>query len=71
MSEEPTKNSDEPSAESLAEMPEVRDWSKARRNPYASRFGVRTLTPDLARAFPDDSSVNQALRAYLDAKKSA
>ena len=34
---------DDPTAESLAEMPEVTDWSKALRNPYAARLGVRRL----------------------------
>jgi hypothetical protein len=59
---------DEPTAESLAEIPEVTDWSKAKRNPYAARLGVRRLPPDLAKAFPDDASVQEALRAYLASK---
>lgn len=62
---------DDPTAESLAEMPEVTDWSRARRNPYAARVGVRMLPADLAEAFPDDVSVATALREYLTSKKSA
>lgn len=62
---------DDPTAESLAEMPEVTDWSKALRNPYAARLGVRRLPADLAKAFPDDAAVTTALREYLTRKKSA
>ena len=65
------KNPDEPTAESLAEVPEVADWSSARKNPYAARLGIRKLAPDLARAFPDDSSVEAALRELLASNKSA
>ncbi len=65
------KNPDEPTVESLAEIPEVVDWSTARKNPYAARLGIRTLSPDLARAFPDDSLVDAALRELLSSKKSA
>jgi hypothetical protein len=43
------------------------DFSKARRNPYAGRFGngvtVVTLDADVAMTFPDADSVNDALRA--------
>jgi uncharacterized DUF497 family protein len=55
----------EPTAASLREMPEVRDWSKARRNPYARGRRVRILDADLARTFPDSTSVNEALRELL------
>lgn len=55
----------EPHARSLAEMPEVRDWSRAKRNPYARGERARILDPDLAKAFPDSDSVNAALRALL------
>jgi hypothetical protein len=55
----------EPSAASLREMPEVVDWSKARRNPYARGRRARILDADLAKAFPDSSSVNVALRELL------
>jgi hypothetical protein len=44
------------------------DWSKARRGHWAGKLSpgnARTLEPDLARAFPDDESVNAALRAAL------
>lgn len=34
----------EPSAESLREMPEVRDFSKARPNPYAARIAREGAT---------------------------
>jgi hypothetical protein len=54
-----------PSAASLREMPEVRDWSKARRNPYVRGRRARVLDADLAKAFPDSSSVNAALRELL------
>ena len=55
----------EPSATSLREMPEVRDWSKARRNPYVRGRLARVLDADLAKEFPDSSSVNTALRELL------
>jgi hypothetical protein len=57
--------SSEPSAASLREMPEVTDWSKARRNPYARGRRARILDADLAKAFPDSSSVNAALRELV------
>jgi hypothetical protein len=46
-------------------MPEVSDWSAARRNPYARGRRARILDADLAKAFPDSSSVNAALRELL------
>ena len=55
----------EPSAASLREMPEVSDWSKARRNPYVRGRRARVLDADLAKAFPDSTSVNAALRELL------
>ena len=64
MSAKRTKRS-EPSAASLREMPEVRDWSNARRNPYARGRRVRILDADLENAFPDSTSVNEALRLLL------
>jgi hypothetical protein len=33
------------------------------------RGNERTLEPELAKAFPDDASVNAALRAVLEAAK--
>jgi hypothetical protein len=48
------------------------DWSRARRGYWAGRLrrgNERTLEPELAKAFPDDASVNAALRAVLEAAK--
>jgi hypothetical protein len=43
------------------------DFSKARRNPYATRYregtNVVLLDPDVAKDFPDSAAVNEALRA--------
>lgn len=43
------------------------DFSHARRNPYAERFGrdavLVVLEPDVAQLFPDAGAVNEALRA--------
>ena len=43
------------------------DFSKGRRNKYASRYAEGTnvvlLDPDVAKDFPDSSAVNEALRA--------
>jgi hypothetical protein len=53
-------------------MPEVRDWSRARRGHWAGKVrggNARVLEPDLAKAFPDDRSVNAALRVVLEAAK--
>jgi hypothetical protein len=72
MSRRATKRSDEPSAASLRAMPEVRDWSGARRGYWAGKLrpgSARHLEPDLADAFPDDASVNAALRVVLGAAK--
>jgi hypothetical protein len=44
----------------------VKAGSKGHKTPVG---GARTLEPELARAFPDDESVNAALRAVLDAAK--
>ena len=44
------------------------DFSKGRPNPYwlglVNRHCVRVLDEDLAPSFPDNESVNEALRAY-------
>jgi hypothetical protein len=48
------------------------DWSRARRGFWAGRpraGNARLLESKVARAFPDDRSVNAALRAVLDAAK--
>lgn len=64
----PRRKPQEPTAESLAEIPEL-DFSKLRRipNPYAQRtfVNVRVLEPDVHSAFPDSEAVNQALRVLL------
>jgi hypothetical protein len=45
------------------------DFSRARPNPYAARFGagvtVVTLDADVAKAFPDATAVNKALRKLV------
>ena len=49
------------------------DFSNARANPYAERFGpdvtVVVLDADVAEAFPDSESVNEALRALANIAK--
>jgi hypothetical protein len=51
------------------------DFSNARPNPHflgvVDRACVRVLDRDLAEVFPDDASVNAALRAIADAGKRA
>ena len=46
------------------------DFSRARPNKYARRFGggrnIVVLEPDVARRFPDSGAVNRALRALLE-----
>jgi hypothetical protein len=46
------------------------DFSKGQRNKYAARFAtgvtVVVLDPDVAEAFPDSASVNQALRGLAE-----
>jgi hypothetical protein len=64
MSAKRTK-ANEPSAASLREMPEVMDWSAARRNPYVRGRRARILDTELAKVFPDSTSVNAALRELL------
>ena len=45
------------------------DFSKGSRGKYAKRFASGTniviLSPDVAEAFPDSESVNEALRASM------
>ncbi len=47
------------------------DFSKARRNPYFVAYHgprvIRVLEPDLAEIFPDNESVNAALRSIANA----
>ena len=49
------------------------DFSKAAQGKYAERHQEGTnmvlLDPDVAKEFPDDASVNEALRQYLREKK--
>lgn len=49
------------------------DFSDARPNPYwlgtVDRTCVRLIDPDLADLFPDNASMNAALRAVADAAK--
>ena len=51
------------------EMREEYDFSQGVRGTYAKRYAagsnVVVLSPDVAKAFPDSESVNEALRALL------
>jgi hypothetical protein len=55
------------------DMREEYDFSNAVRGKYANRFSkdvvMVTLAPDVAAAFPDAQSVNEALRVLLKAAK--
>lgn len=45
------------------------DFSRGRRNPYAARMAgghIVVLEPDVAKVFPNASSVNEALRALAE-----
>jgi hypothetical protein len=59
--------------ESDDDMREEYDFSNAVRGKYADRFPqdvvMVTLAPDVAAAFPDADSVNEALRVLLKAAK--
>jgi hypothetical protein len=59
---------EEPSRASLREIPE-RSFQHAIRGKYASRYARGTnlvlLDSDVAEAFPDAASVNEALRAVM------
>ena len=56
-----------------ADMRKEYDFTHAVRGKYANRFPkdvvMVTLAPDVAAAFPDAESVNQALRVLLKAAK--
>ena len=45
------------------------DFSKARPNPFAAKYGrnrnLRILAPELIDVFPDSESVNEALRTLV------
>ena len=49
------------------------DFSKGAQGKYAGRYKEGTnmvlLDPDVAKEFPDDASVNEALREFLREKK--
>jgi hypothetical protein len=49
------------------------DFSNARPNPYFVAYHgskvIRVLEPDLAELFPDNASVNAALRTIAESKK--
>ena len=49
------------------------DFSKGIQGKYAERYkegsNMVLLDPDVAKEFPDDTSVNEALRQYLREKK--
>jgi hypothetical protein len=55
------------------EMEPEYDFSDGVANPYAARFGegttLVTLESDVATAFPDSVSVNEALRVLIKAAK--
>lgn len=59
--------------ESKEEMRDEYDFSNAVRGKYAKRFPqdavMVTLDPDVAAAFPDAESVNEALRVLIKAAK--
>lgn len=71
MSAKRTKANDEPSAASLREMPEVRDWSKATRGKYAARFPrdahAVIIDAKLWPHFGSAQAVNEALRVIVKA----
>jgi hypothetical protein len=56
-----------------SEMQPEYDFSGGVRGKYAKRYAQGTnivvLEPDLARAFPNSSSVNTALRLFVDVAK--
>jgi hypothetical protein len=49
------------------------DFSNARPNPYFVAYHgpkvIRVLEPELAEAFPDNETVNAALRSVIDSRK--
>ncbi len=52
------------------DMREDYDFSRGQRGKYAKRFTVGSnvvvLDPDIAKRFADSTSVNEALRSFLD-----
>lgn len=69
MSAKRTKTSDEPSAASLREMPEVRDWSRATRGKFAKRFPrdahAVVIDAEVWAHFGSAAAVNDALRQVV------
>lgn len=61
------KSARRPSTAASEEIRPEYDWSKAVRNPYASRYAagsnIVVLEPDVAALFPNSASVNEALRS--------
>ncbi len=65
-----------PKAPGVAEMRPEYDFSRAVRGKYQKRLAkegsnVVVLEPDIAKAFPDSASVNEALRVVLKAGQAA
>lgn len=65
-----------PKATGIAEMRTEYDFSSAVRGKYHKRLAkegsnVVVLEPDIAKAFPDSASVNEALRVVLKAGQAA
>jgi hypothetical protein len=62
-----------PDPDKQDEMHEEYDFSNAERGRYIKRFPqdvvMVTLAPDVAAAFPDADSVNEALRVLIKAAK--
>ena len=72
MSKASRQKVEEPSRESLEEIPE-RSFRRAIRGKYAGRYAKGTnlvlLDSDVAEAFPDAASVNDALRAVMTLRR--
>jgi hypothetical protein len=65
-----------PKATGVAELRSEYDFSNAVRGKYHKRLAkegsnVAILEPDIAKAFPDSASVNEALRVVLKAGQAA
>jgi hypothetical protein len=71
MSDESTKKTPEPSAESLAETPEVTDERRFRRVPGRGHHAARRagdlvrIDPDILAFFGSGEAVNEALREVV------
>jgi hypothetical protein len=75
MSDESTKANSEPSAESLAEIPEITDASRFRRIPGRGRHAnlragdLVRIDPELLAYFGSAEAVNQALRDVVAGRR--